>query len=157
MMPRATALAMMMPLPPPDQKKGSGVFFRGAVSSGHVTSGSVFREGGKDSRPLFAVLAVMMLLLLPVSLPAAADPTPARRAELMNLLKQDCGSCHGMTLQGGLGPALTPDRMSAYPVEALTGVILDGRHGTPMPPWRGILKDDEATWLAVQLRKGVTR
>jgi hypothetical protein len=38
-----------------------------------------------------------------------ADPTPRQRQkELIHLVRQDCGSCHGMTLQGGLGPALLP-------------------------------------------------
>jgi cytochrome c55X len=95
---------------------------------------------------------VAIMLVLPVG--AAAEPTVARQAELKHLLEQDCGSCHGMTLQGGLGPALTPERMGAFPVEVLQAVILDGRPGTPMPPWRGILKDDEAAWLAGRLRQG---
>jgi mono/diheme cytochrome c family protein len=34
--------------------------------------------------------------------PAALDT--ARQAELLHLLKHDCGSCHGMTRKGGLGP-----------------------------------------------------
>jgi len=32
-----------------------------------------------------------------------------RQTELLYLLKQDCGSCHGMTLQGGLGSSLLPE------------------------------------------------
>jgi protein NirF len=31
---------------------------------------------------------------------AAAEPSPARQQELIHLVRQDCGSCHGMTLRG---------------------------------------------------------
>ena len=38
---------------------------------------------------------------------AAGEPSPERQKELVRLVRQDCGSCHGMTLNGGLGPALS--------------------------------------------------
>ena len=34
---------------------------------------------------------------------ASAAPGVDRQAQLRDLLHQDCGSCHGMTLRGGLG------------------------------------------------------
>ena len=38
---------------------------------------------------------------------ALADPpAPTRQAELTHLVRNDCGACHGRTLQGGLGPPL---------------------------------------------------
>jgi cytochrome c55X len=79
-----------------------------------------------------------------------------RRAELHNLLLQDCGSCHGMTLKGGLGPALTPDALKGKPREFIEITILEGRSGTPMPPWKGILSRDEIRWLVDALYTGVT-
>ena len=51
------------------------------------------------------------------AMPAAAEPSPARQKELIHLVRQDCGSCHGMTLQGGLGPALLPATLADKPVE----------------------------------------
>ena len=33
---------------------------------------------------------------------ASAEPSSARQSELRNLVVQDCGSCHGLTLKGGL-------------------------------------------------------
>lgn len=78
-----------------------------------------------------------------------------RQAELLNLLKQDCGSCHGLTLKGGLGPPLTPDRLDGKPVEFLATTILYGRVGTPMPPWRPFMTDSEALWLAQRIKAGV--
>lgn len=70
------------------------------------------------------------------------------------MVRHDCGSCHGLTLSGGLGPALLPDALAAKPEEYVERVILDGRPGTAMPPWRGLVSDDDARWIAQQLRNG---
>ncbi len=85
----------------------------------------------------------------------AAPPDAARQAELIDLLKQDCGACHGMRLKGGLGPALTPDAIGRLSIETISATILHGRPGTPMPPWKPFLGQDDATWLAGQLKQGV--
>lgn len=95
-----------------------------------------------------------LILLLTVTVSAQADIGPQRRTELRNLLEQDCGSCHGLTLKGGLGPALTQDAMQRLPEELYVQTILDGRPGTPMPPWRGILTEEEVRWLVEGLREG---
>ncbi|HID45697.1 MAG TPA: cytochrome c [Chromatiaceae bacterium] len=86
---------------------------------------------------------------------AHAEPVAARQAELLYLLKHDCGSCHGMRLEGGLGPALTPQRLQPLSRETLGATILHGRPGTPMPPWRPFISRDEALWLASQLKQGI--
>jgi cytochrome c55X len=96
-----------------------------------------------------------LMLIISSQLCAAAGPPPARQAELLYLLKHDCGSCHGMRLEGGLGPALTPRRLQPLTREQLSATILHGRPGTPMPPWRPFLSPDEAQWLAWQLKQGV--
>jgi cytochrome c55X len=85
-------------------------------------------------------------------LPAA--PVPARQQELVRLVRQDCGSCHGMRLSGGLGPALTVDALRDKPAPLLAATILAGRWGTPMPPWRQFLSEAEAAWIAQQLLRG---
>ena len=102
-----------------------------------------------------SVLGITALLL---GLPAFATPTISvkRQAELMNLLKQDCGSCHGMTLKGGLGPALTPEALAGKTPAYLEQMVLDGRAGTPMPPWRGLLSEPEVAWLVERMIKGET-
>lgn len=93
---------------------------------------------------------------LALSLPAAAEqPSPVRQQALLHLLRHDCGSCHGMTLQGGLGPPLLPARIAAFDPQALAMTILYGRPGTPMPPWRGFLTEAEAAWLVEQLQRGI--
>ena len=86
---------------------------------------------------------------------AAQQPSPARQQELIHLLKQDCGSCHGMTLKGGLGPALLPENLNDIPVELINHTILGGRPGTAMPPWKGILTEQETLWLSQQLKQGL--
>ncbi|MDP2133371.1 MAG: cytochrome c [Sulfuritalea sp.] len=93
------------------------------------------------------------LLLLPCTV-TAAEPSPARQKELIHLVRQDCGSCHGMTLQGGLGPALLPANLADKPVEGLVATIIGGRPGTPMPPWHRFLAEDEAQWIVARLMTG---
>lgn len=87
---------------------------------------------------------------------ASADPNLVRQQELTHLLKQDCGSCHGMTLKGGLGTPLTPDVLADRPDELLYVTIMQGRPGTPMPPWQGILSQEDTRWLIKLLRRGLT-
>ncbi len=75
-----------------------------------------------------------------------------RRAELEYMVRHDCGSCHGMSLEGGLGLPLLPERLADIPDEALVVTILDGRPGTPMPPWRALLSEAEAEWIVDYLK-----
>ena len=100
------------------------------------------------SKWLFAL--IIMILLTPVA--AALDT--ARQAELLYLLKHDCGSCHGMTRKGGLGPPLLPENINARPAVFMMNTVLDGRPGTPMPPWRGELSEQDAQWLIEAMRQG---
>lgn len=95
-----------------------------------------------------------MLLLASALVNAHAEPEAVHRQRLIHLVRQDCGSCHGLTLQGGLGPALAPQRMQSLPMETIVATILHGRPGTPMPPFRGILDDSDARWIAHQLQSG---
>lgn len=93
------------------------------------------------------------LLLLLMSMPTLGnEPSESRQAELETLLYQDCGSCHGMTLRGGLGPPLPKERMRAYERDALAGLILHGIPGTAMPGWEGLLSERDARWLADHLQ-----
>lgn len=82
------------------------------------------------------------------------SPSPERQRALVHLVRQDCGSCHGMTLQGGLGPALTPEALRDKPVDSLVAVVYSGRPGTPMPPWKRFMTEPEAAWIVEQLMEG---
>ncbi len=84
------------------------------------------------------------------------EPSSLRKQQLAHLLKHDCGSCHGMTLNGGLGPALSPDSLRDKPDELLFITIQQGRPGTPMPPWKTQLSDVDIHWLIHLLRHSYT-
>lgn len=93
------------------------------------------------------------LALMLVALLGDAALTPARQAELEHLVRQDCGSCHGLRLTGGLGSAITPDALAGRAPEDLAALILDGLPGTAMPGWRPLLTGAEARWIALYLLK----
>ena len=103
-------------------------------------------------RNLIARLGSLSLLLWVGTLSAAA-PSDERQQSLNYMLKHDCGSCHGMTLKGGLGPSLLPQVLhgKGHTVDSVSLII---RHGVPekaMPPWGPLLDDDEIRWLAQRL------
>ncbi|MBF0165268.1 MAG: cytochrome c [Magnetococcales bacterium] len=79
---------------------------------------------------------------------------PARQMELFHLLRQDCGSCHGMTLKGGLGPALLPGNLAGKPADLLEDIVYHGLPERAMPPWEGLLTRQEIRWLVERLIKG---
>ena len=109
--------------------------------------------------PLLAHVAVFLGAALVAAFASASEAKPvapeAQRArELIHIVRQDCGSCHGLTLAGGLGPALTPDALVDKPFEGLVATVVSGRPGTPMPPFRGIVSEPEAEWIVDQLVRG---
>lgn len=108
----------------------------------------------RRSVPDRAVLAVAAALVAAVPAAAAQQIGAERARELNHLVRQDCGSCHGMTLKGGLGRPLLPETLAHADIETIAGVILDGIPGTPMPPWRGELSETEALWIARALKDG---
>ncbi|GAB4346164.1 MAG: cytochrome c55X [Gammaproteobacteria bacterium] len=105
-------------------------------------------------RRLLRLVALSGTFLVPLVGGAMAEVDPARQAELKHLLLHDCGSCHGMTLKGGLGPSLLPEALKGKPPQLLESTILDGRFGTAMPPWRGFLTEEEARWIVQRLIDG---
>ncbi|MBF0247201.1 MAG: cytochrome c [Alphaproteobacteria bacterium] len=107
-------------------------------------------DWSRTSPPLLTLAA---LLIAPAAF-AAGDPPEERQKVLLYRLIQDCGSCHGMTLKGGLGPALLPETLKDKADESLTDIILNGIEGTPMPPWAFETSASEAAWLVRVLKKG---
>jgi cytochrome c55X len=103
-------------------------------------------------------LLVLWLTSLGFSTAAIAQdpptPAPERSRELIRMVRQDCGSCHGLTLRGGLGPALLPDTLRDKPAASLKYTILLGRPGTAMPPWQPFMSEAEADWIVAQLLRG---
>ena len=82
-----------------------------------------------------------------------ADVSPDRAKALEHLVVQDCGSCHGLTRNGGLGNPLTAAALAHAEPEGLALIILDGVPGTAMPPWRPLITEDEALWIARYLQQ----
>lgn len=105
---------------------------------------------------VLTALAALLPFAVPVwaQAPAAQRPDAAREQALIHMVRQDCGSCHGLTLKGGLGPALTPQALHDRPAESLVATIVGGRPGTPMPPFRGLVTEAEAWWMVEQLLAG---
>ena len=93
-------------------------------------------------------------LMIAVPLLAGASMSVERERELRNLLIQDCGSCHGLRLRGGLGPALLPQQLQGKSADYLSSVILEGRPGSAMPGWSPLLSPAEARWMAELLLTG---
>ena len=104
--------------------------------------------------PWYVVCMVASCLWAGVA--ASEEPSAVRKTEIINLLRQDCGSCHGITLHGGLGPPLLPETLRDKDRESLQFTILLGRPGTPMPPWQQFLTQKEVIWLVGQLVEGMT-
>jgi len=122
--------------------------------------GNVLQNVWRGRLRNWLVRIIMLGAILPM---APTFPLPAQPAltttqkpvkELIRLVRQDCGSCHGLTLKGGLGKPLLPENLAGRDADTLAQIILDGIPGTPMPPWRGILSERDARWIARKLKEG---
>lgn len=91
------------------------------------------------------LVAFLLALALPVHAQAVA---PEREHELRHMVRQDCGSCHGLRLTGGLGSPITPEALAGRDPDDLARLILDGLPGSAMPGWRPLLTEAEARWIA---------
>ncbi len=93
--------------------------------------------------------SILLVLSLLVAQAGADDLISAsRQQDLKNLLIQDCGSCHGLQMKGGLGPALLASDLRGKSTAYISSIILDGKPGTAMPAWRALISPGEARWLA---------
>ena len=105
--------------------------------------------------PLALALLVILMFAVTFANSAAAEAlSPQRAAQLTYMVRQDCGSCHGMTLAGGLGPALLPAALRGKPVAYIKHVILQGNKDTAMPGWSPLLSETDAEWIAERLLSG---
>ena len=79
---------------------------------------------------------------------------PVARPSCVTCCCRDCGSCHGLRLTGGPRPGADPEALRGKPRESLVAAVLMGRPQTPMPPWAGLLSEDDAGWLVDRLIEG---
>ena len=93
----------------------------------------------------------LIIALLVTSNAFAERPSQKRQQELTNMFKHDCGSCHGLTMKGGLGPPLLAKVTKNKTDVFLVNTILEGRKGTAMPPWKPFITRQEALWLVKNL------
>jgi cytochrome c55X len=109
--------------------------------------------------PRYPALRLLAVCLAFATAQVSADTeiSEPRKGELRHLLKQDCGSCHGLTMRGGLGPPITPEALAERDRETMVATVLYGRPGTPMPPWSTILTEQEVRWLVDLLYEGGVR
>ncbi len=98
-------------------------------------------------------ITYLCLALLTVTSVSANEPSAVRQAELRHLIKHDCGSCHGLTLKGGLGPSLLAKDLQHKPNRDLVQTIQQGRPGTAMPPWAPFISLVETRWLVENILK----
>lgn len=116
--------------------------------------GRVFPAGAGPGGPEPLTRAAGAALALCTLGAVAGEPPEERQAELVRMLRHDCGACHGLRLDGGLGPPLTPETLAGVAPAVLVQVVLEGRHGTPMPPWKALLSPGEARWMVRAMQTG---
>ena len=97
-------------------------------------------------------LALALALIWLGGAPAATGQSLAEY--LTNLVKQDCGSCHGIDMGGGLGRPLTAEALAEVDTDTLKQIILYGIPETAMPGWHGLISESDAAWIAAGLKEG---
>lgn len=74
--------------------------------------------------------------------------------QAVSLFSQNCAVCHGATGDGtGIAPPLNSSSLHArMTIDALESTIRNGRPGTRMPAWGGLLSQSDITALATLIR-----
>jgi len=96
--------------------------FQGFLSEGEITALVTYLSGEAKEQP---------------------PPEIAAAGPVASLFWDKCSGCHGDRRQGGVGPALIPQRLSDVDRELLREDISDGQSGTAMPAWQDILTEQE--------------
>ena len=97
---------------------------------------------------------LVLVSVVYASVVGAESFAPVSPPALTRLVRQDCGSCHGMKLTGGLGTPLTREALAGRSPESLTATILYGRPGTTMPAWKSLISQAQAEWISARLLEG---
>ena len=100
-------------------------------------------------------MARLAAILIGLAILAATNTLAQNSKRLEHMIRQDCGSCHGLTMKGGLGRPLTREALDGMDRQTIASIILDGVPGTAMPPWRPLLTEEDALWIANYLKRGL--
>ncbi|XOZ35192.1 c-type cytochrome [Halomonadaceae bacterium KBTZ08] len=93
-----------------------------------------------------------MISIASLAVPAQAAASDS--AQLRELVRQDCGACHGLRLGGGLGPGLRAGDLEGLAVDAIAAIVRNGVPDTAMPPWQALLSEQEIQWISRKLKSG---
>lgn len=81
-------------------------------------------------------------------------PTPGAAATGEQIFATNCASCHGPDASGtDLGPSLLTDELAAKDDDFFRETIANGRPGTSMPPWSGVLSPEQIEKVIAYLRE----
>ncbi|MEZ4552776.1 MAG: cytochrome c [Dehalococcoidia bacterium] len=84
---------------------------------------------------------------------AAAAEGKVKGQPVAEFFQANCSACHGAKRQGGVGPELTPKKLTRDNA-VYEDTILNGRSGTAMPAWSktASLTPDDARALTLWLK-----
>ena len=90
------------------------------------------------------VFVISVFLIGTVIAVACAAPEPAS-PDSDELYTTRCAACHGVNREGvtGLGPTLTPESLVELSDDDIRDMILNGRSGTVMTAFKGILSPEQ--------------
>src|SRR5688572_16198651 len=99
------------------------------------------------SRPFFLFVALL-------SLPLAMSGQRVRTGQIARTYAENCASCHGANLQGGLAPSMLDDVWThGGDDESLARSIREGMPEKGMPGWKQKLSDNEVRAMVIFIRE----
>lgn len=95
-------------------------------------------------RALFLSIVLIVMSLMASSVWAASFEQSVANGK--TLYARNCASCHGPKGEGGIGPALNQkDQLDSLGLENIRKSVEEGKAGTSMPAWKGILSEEQIT------------
>ncbi|PCK02571.1 MAG: secretion protein HlyD [Alteromonadaceae bacterium] len=103
----------------------------------------------------FKVIVGLLLLASPLS--QAAEPSGEaenKPLKVESLFQQNCASCHGATLSGGMAGSLLDDKwLQDGEEKTLKNIIQNGDGKAGMPAWKAALDEDQIRALVIYIKE----